>query len=213
MIIQRYISLFYKGSSKILERLRQPCYNPINRIILYLSGVQIGVGMRTWGRLWIKVTRRGKVQIGQNFHANSGAKHNVIGRQQRCILWVEGRLIIGDNVGMSNSAIICNHAITIGNDVIMGGSTVIYDTDFHSLDPAIRSDSGKDRASAKWGPVVIEDHVFIGAHSTILKGVTIGAGAVIGACSLVARDIPAGEIWAGNPARYVGLLNKPGLSE
>lgn len=208
MTYQHYLSTLYKGASKLFERLRQPWYNPINRIFLYLSGAEVGANMCTSGRLRIKVTRRGEVRIGQNFHANSGVNHNVIGRQQRCMLWVEGRLIIGDNVGMSNSALICNHAITIGNHVTIGGNTVIYDTDFHSLDPALRSDPGQDREGAKWAPVLIEDHAFIGAHSTILKGVTIGEGAVIGACSLVSRNIPAGEIWAGNPARKVGFVNQ-----
>jgi acetyltransferase-like isoleucine patch superfamily enzyme len=50
-------------------------------------------------------------------------------------------------------------------------------------------------------PIRIGRHVFIGAHSTILKGVTIGDGAIIGAGSVVTKNVPAGEIWGGNPAR------------
>lgn len=51
--------------------------------------------------------------------------------------------------------------------------------------------------------VKIENNVFIGAHTTILKGVTIGSNAIIGACSVITKDIPANEIWAGNPARFI----------
>ena len=51
--------------------------------------------------------------------------------------------------------------------------------------------------------VRIGKRVFIGGHSIILKGVTIGDEAVIGACSVVTRDVPAREIWAGNPARFI----------
>lgn len=56
------------------------------------------------------------------------------------------------------------------------------------------------RASA---PVIIEDNAFIGARSIILKGVTIGANSIIGAGSVVTKSIPANEIWAGNPAKFI----------
>ena len=51
--------------------------------------------------------------------------------------------------------------------------------------------------------VIIEDDVFIGAHTIILKGSKIGKGSVIGAGSVVSKDIPEGQIWAGNPIRYI----------
>ena len=96
----------------------------------------------------VLVTRRGKVNVGKNFSVNSGHNHNIIGRQQRSIFWVEGQLYIGDNVGMSSAAIICNHNIEIKDNVTIGGNTVIYDTDFHSLDPNIRSDKLLDIKAA-----------------------------------------------------------------
>jgi acetyltransferase-like isoleucine patch superfamily enzyme len=108
---------------------------------------------------------------------------------------------------MSSTAIICNHDIEIGNNVTIGGNTVIYDTDFHSLDPEQRFDKNLDKKNAKWGKVTICDNVFIGSHSTILKGVTINENAVVGACSVISKDIPANEIWAGNPARLIKKIN------
>jgi acetyltransferase-like isoleucine patch superfamily enzyme len=107
---------------------------------------------------------------------------------------------------MSATAIICNHQIKIGNNVTIGGNTVIYDTDFHSLNPLIRKNKTIDKKSAFKLPVTIEDNVFIGAHTTILKGVTIGQNSIIGACSVVTKTIPANEIWAGNPARFIRKL-------
>lgn len=83
---------------------------------------------------------------------------------------------------------------------------MIYDTDFHSLDPTIRLSKTMDIISAKWGKVSIGNHVFIGAHTTILKGITIGDNSVIGACSVVTKNIPSNEIWAGNPAKYIAKI-------
>jgi len=107
---------------------------------------------------------------------------------------------------MRCSAIICYHDIEIGNNVKIGGNTVIYDTDFHSLDPDLRLSKKSDKINAKWGKVSIGDQVFIGAHTTISKGVTIGENSIIGACSLVVNDIPSNEIWGGNPAKYLGKI-------
>lgn len=80
--------------------------------------------------------------------------------------------------------------ITIGRDVIIGyTSTLLCHGYLHDV--------------YQRGPVTIEDEASIGANCTILPGVTIGRGATVGAMSLVARDVPAGEFWAGVPARKV----------
>ena len=63
-----------------------------------------------------------------------------------------------------------------------------------------------DIHTCKCAPIVIEDHVLIGARSIILKGVTIGHGSVIGAGSVVVRDIPANCIAAGNPCVVIKML-------
>ena len=52
-------------------------------------------------------------------------------------------------------------------------------------------------------PVIIKDGAFIGAHSIILKGVIIGEKSIVGAGSVVTKSIPDGEIWAGNPAKFI----------
>lgn len=106
-------------------------------------------------------------------------------------------------MGISGTTIVCQKNILIGNYVKIGGNVCIYDTDFHSLNPILRQNSKKDQGNTAKQDVVIEDNVFIGAHSTILKGVTIGANSIIGASSLVSKDIPKNEIWAGNPAKFI----------
>lgn len=197
----------YKALRKIKMILVSPIYTPIAWLLFHLNGATIARGLKVSGFLKIEVTRRGKLTIGESLHLNSGHNHNVIGRQQKCIIWVEGTLNIGDKVGMSSTAIICNHQISIGNNVTIGGNTVIYDTDFHVLDPKIRNNKRLDKQGAKKAPVCIGDNVFIGAHSTILKGVSIGKNSVIGACSVVTKNIPSNEIWAGNPAKVIRKLN------
>ena len=196
----KIIVYLYKALRKFSSILLRGIYTPIAKLFFMLNGVSYDDGLRVMGVLKVLVTRRGNVRIGKNLRVNSGDNYNVIGRQQKCIFWVEGVLTIKDNVGISTSAIICNHQITIGNNVVIGGNTVIYDTDFHSLDAGQRNDPEQDRVNTRWASVTIGDNVFIGAHTTILKGVTIGDNSVVGACSVVTKNIPANELWAGNPA-------------
>ncbi|WP_397445423.1 acyltransferase [Polaribacter sp. R77954] len=197
------ISLIYKAFRKIKGRLFNPIYTPVAKLMFYLNNVKYGKSLKVGGLLKVRVTRRGRVSIGDYLQINSGSNFNLIGRQQKTILWVEGELSIGNNVGMSATALICNHKISIGNDVKLGGGVCIYDTDFHHLDPEIRKNPMLDKKLAQKAPVVLKDNVFIGAHSTILKGVTIGKNAVVGACSLVSKSIPENQIWAGNPAKFI----------
>jgi acetyltransferase-like isoleucine patch superfamily enzyme len=101
---------------------------------------------------------------------------------------------------MTGGTICAEERIIIGDDVWVGANCVIADTDFHPLDLAARLAHPLDGATA---PITIEDGVFIGMQSLILKGVTIGARSVIGAGSVVTRDVPPGVIAAGNPARII----------
>ncbi len=195
----------FKAFRKIIGTLISNIYTPLAKVLFYLNGAKIGSGLKVCGKINVHITRRGIVFIGKNCTINS-ENYNLIGRQQKSIFWVEGKLSIGDNLGLSCSAIICNHEMEIGNNVTIGGNTVIYDTDFHSLDPDLRLSKKSDKINAKWGKVSIGDQVFIGAHTTILKGVTIGENSIIGACSLVVNDIPSNEIWGGNPAKYLGKI-------
>jgi len=172
---------------------------------LKVNDVHVGKNLRSNGVPVIDVWEQGEFYIGDNFMMNNGGRFNIIGRQQRCyfIVYNNAVLKIGDNVGISASALICFKGITIGNNVKIGGNVAIYDTDFHSLDKNHRRNHLEDAANMQCREVIIEDDVFIGAHSTILKGVTIGEGSIIGAGSVVARSIPKNEIWAGNPARFI----------
>ena len=112
------------------------------------------------------------------------------------------KIIMGDNVGISGSTISARQSIIIGNNVLIGSGCVICDNDAHPIHPMNRQDDRKTEVS----PIVIGDDVFVGARCIILKGVTIGRGSVIGAGSVVTKDVPPMCIYAGNPAKFIKYL-------
>lgn len=162
---------------------------------------------RTGGIPYVMVARGGQMSMGQNFAMNNGINHNPIGMPQPCTFFVDKGCIlkIGNNVGISQSALIAHANLTIGDNVKIGGGTCVYTSDFHSLDSQIRA-SKEDIKYRKCAAVVIKNNVFIGARCIILKGVTIGENSIIGAGSVVTKYIPANQIWAGNPARYIRTI-------
>ena len=114
------------------------------------------------------------------------------------------RLTIGAHVGMSSTRLWVHDSVTIGDNVKIGACVLITDTDAHPMDYMARRNTNEGTKSA---PIVIEDDVWIGAHSVVLKGVTIGARSIIGAGSVVTRSIPADCVAAGNPCRVIRRLN------
>ncbi|SHM78589.1 acyltransferase [Fibrobacter sp. UWB7] len=193
----------YKAIRLIFSKLT----NVANHCITWLrfKGNNVSFSsFKTGGTPYVMVARGGKMSIGKNFAMNNGIKHNPIGCSQPCTFFVDrtATLSIGDNVGISQAALVAIDDITIGNNVKIGGGVCIYTTDFHSLDPLIRKtkDDMKNRAKK---PVAIKDNAFIGARSIILKGVTVGENSIVGAGSVVTKSIPDNQIWAGNPARFI----------
>ena len=134
---------------------------------------------------------------------NSSFKSNVFGgfRSVLSTRTKEAIIEIDDAAGLSNVVIVAFTNIYIGKNVNIGAGTKIFDSDFHSLNFLERSHRPEINIKSK--PVIIKDRAFIGGDVIILKGVTIGEEAVIGMGSVVTKDVPAGEIWAGNPARFI----------
>lgn len=113
-----------------------------------------------------------------------------------------GVLQIGEKVGISNSVFYCADAITIEDNVLIGAGCLITDSDSHSIDYYNRCIVPHD-SNIKKAPVIIKEGAFVGANSIILKGVHIGKRSVIGAGSVVTKDVPEDEIWGGNPAVFI----------
>ncbi len=197
------IMLLYKILRRVFGILIKPIDHFITSIIFCGNGVSYK-NINVSGIPYVMVARGGKLDIGNNFAMNNGIKGNPIGSYRRCTFFVDrnAELIIGDNVGISQTALICHKSIKIGNNVKIGGGVSIYDTDFHSLNPEIRK-SKDDIENRVEKAVIVKDNAFIGAHSIILKGVTIGENSIIGAGSVVTKSVPDNQIWAGNPAKFI----------
>lgn len=199
-------SYSYKAFKKILKLLKLFCNKWLCIIKLKGNNVQYS-NFRTTGVPYIMVARGGRMTIGNNFAMNNGITGNPIGCYDSCTFFVDkgASLRIGENVGISQAAIVCTKDVVIGNFVKIGGGVKIYDTDFHSLDPKIRA-SKDDVKHRKQSKVLIRDNAFIGAFSIILKGITIGENSIVGAGSVVSKSVPDNEIWAGNPAKFIKAI-------
>ena len=139
--------------------------------------------------------------------------------------WLEGEILLltsnarcalGDYCFLGkDSRLWVQSSMTIGNHVLIAPQVDIFDNDSHPLDASLRREDAVDMferkrpmnyANVAASPVVIEDDVWIGAKSTIMKGVRIGRGAVVAAASVVTKDVAPFTLVAGNPAREIKSL-------
>lgn len=116
----------------------------------------------------------------------------------------KNKIQVGDNVYIGQGAhISVSEGIRIGNGVAIGPELMVMGGDhrFDQVGLLIHQMSSGGQNT----PIIIEDDVWIGGRVVVLKGVTIGEGAVIGAGSIVTKNIPPYSIYVGNPARKIGL--------
>jgi len=167
-----------------------------------IRGVHWPPGLQVQGRLGL--SSPGTITLGENVTIVNSSDYNRAGinHPTQLVAAAGASLRIGNRVGISGVSIYCFESITIGNHVLLGVNCNIFDGDFHAMDYLERR-AGKGGESV---PVIIEDDVWLGANVTVLKGVTVGARSVIGAGSVVTRDIPADSFAAGSPARIIRTL-------
>jgi acetyltransferase-like isoleucine patch superfamily enzyme len=139
-----------------------------------------------------------EISIGDNCRFRSTNNSNLIGINRPCTISTQNsnslaKIEIGNNCGFSGTVIGSFKSIKIGNNVNCGANTLITDSDWHLDD--YRSGQPQD--------VIIENNVWLGVNSIVLKGVTIGENSVIGANSVVTKSIPANVVAAGNPCKVI----------
>lgn len=156
----------------------------------------------------------GRVEIG----ADSIVGGAFIFESDAGLIRVGERTYIGPGTNM-----ISRRQIEIGSDVTIGWGVYLYDHSSHSLDWRDRAaditlqlanhrcnrslESGKNWDTVKSAPIVVSDKAWIGFDAVVLKGVTIGEGAVVAARSMVTQNVPPWTVVAGNPAEVIRVLD------
>lgn len=153
------------------------------------------------------IVTRGFVFLGRGseIYCRRGLGHMELGRWVRigrgnAIRCHEGFLRVGDQVVFgSNDCVNCYLDVEIGNDCILADDVYIGDFDHRSSDTSVPI----RKQGIVTMPVQVEDDCWIGAKASIMRGVRVERGSVIGANSVVTHDVPAYSVAAGNPARVI----------
>jgi acetyltransferase-like isoleucine patch superfamily enzyme len=168
-----------------------------------LKGVKFEGRSVFLGRPLVSVTKGARIVLGDGVRIASSVRANPLACFQPSALRAMApgaQLILGRNVGISATALCAGASIEVGEGTIMGAGAMVFDHDFHR--PVGDWDWAPEyQANAR--PIKIGRGVFVGARAIILKGVTIGDRAVIGAAAVVTRDVPARHLAVGNPARVI----------
>ena len=176
------------------EYLRDPRAS-LRSLVRFLNGrwqlmgcEQVGSWVRVSGRIYLY--NRGRIHVGHRVRIHSRPVRVVLATFPGGLLEIGDRTVL--NYGVDIAAMKHVH---IGADCMLGTNVSILDNDFHELTARGRVPESR--------PVVIGDGVWIGNRAMILPGVTIGAGAAVGAGSVVMTDIPERSLAMGNPARVI----------
>lgn len=158
--------------------------------------IQIGNNCSFRGKTYFRLLPDSSINIGSNCTFLSSRQSNLIGIYSPCIfstIKTNAKIEIGNDCGFSGTVIGCALSIKLGNNVKCGANTLITDSDWHSNDSRTKTDK----------MIIIEDNVWLGYGVKVLKGVHIGKNTLVGAGSIVTKDIPANVIAAGNPCKVI----------
>lgn len=195
----------YKGIKIFYARVFSHITSILTRLCFRLNGIQFLGKVRSSGVPVIHMSLNSVCVIGKNFSMGNWVVNNASGVKAKSKIEVRrgAELIIGENVGITSVTIMCFDKIHIGDNVMIGVGSHIFDTNFHNINPVDRIQKKDPKDTVRTAPIIIKDNVFIGAFSIILKGVTIGKNSVVAAGSVVTKSIPDNQIWGGNPAQFI----------
>ena len=164
------------------------------RAAVRLMGGRVGRGARVYGGARIVMAGRdARIEIGEHFRMLRNAVVNT--------LPPGGTVRLGRHVHLGESSMVtAAQCVDIGDDVVIGPQTIVVDAHHRTADPEVPIRKQGIRAE----PNRIDQGAWLAAHETVLGGVTIGRGAVIGAGSVVTHDIPPFAIAVGVPASVIG---------
>lgn len=207
MLSQMYNCLKKYYRKKIMKRYRHWIIAPTDTIYLNSFNIRFDDTDHLEERNYLTIGHNGLIGGNYIFETNSGK------------ISVGDRCHIGDNCMFISRDKIC-----IGDDVIIAWNCTFYDHNSHSVyweerkEDVVREYEGtiaksnslynKNWDVVKSKPIIIKDKVWIGMEAVILKGVTIGEGAVVAARSVVVKDVEPYTVVGGNPARVIKKLNE-----
>ncbi|CAN5782576.1 DapH/DapD/GlmU-related protein [soil metagenome] len=200
------LALALEAPWRVSNELRRLLILPYIKMVFRLNGIIWGHSCRILGAPIVQCVRPSSITLGHRVTLRSWPASNPLTPNHPVVLATRkhGAVIqIGDDCGFTGTTLVAAERIQIGNRVQIGANSTIVDTDFHPIQVEERA---RDFLNGQHAPIIIEDDVFIGMQSLILKGVTIGRGSVVGAGSVVTKNVPAGVVVAGNPARIVKEL-------
>jgi acetyltransferase-like isoleucine patch superfamily enzyme len=175
----------------------------LSQIIDFFDIVNAQLRLPRRARARLSVRLRGRVHFSGNGELvlGDGVSFNGSLVPVELVTYDSGRIEIGSRTFINyGSSIAARASVKIGSHCLLGHYTFVMDNDQH--------DAIRHSELPQSGPVVIEDHVWIGSKAVILPGVRIGSRAVIGAGSVVTKDIPPRCVAAGNPARVLRHLTE-----
>lgn len=175
-----FFRLFRLGSNYLLSRFR----------------------LRKANKLRGLVFTKGKPEIVNNGYLEAGKLLRVWSNvfRTRIAVGPGASLIIGNNCRLNGTTIASSKAIRIGDNCRLAPFSHLMDSDYHDITD--RSKVGQQ------APVILEDDVWIGTRSIVLRGVTIHQGAVVASGAVVTRDVPAYTVVGGVPAKVIGKVDR-----
>jgi acetyltransferase-like isoleucine patch superfamily enzyme len=179
---------------------------PLIRAQFAWHGIEWGQDWKIFGRPIIQRHRGSRIALGDGLTLRSWPRSNPLAPTAPVVLSTRRAdtvIEIGDDCGFTGTTLVAADRVVISDRVLVGGNASIVDFDFHPLTPEARAENINAGTAA---PIVIEDDVFVGVDALILKGVTVGEGAVVGAGSVVTQDVSPRTVVAGNPATVVRTL-------
>lgn len=189
------------SKEELIRRKQQADYD-----YLRSRGVETELGyVYLVGNPMIERGEGARIIIGKGVILVSESTYNTAGINHPVILSAEGPnsvIRIEDGVGISGASIVTCSEISIGEGTMIGANCNIYGTDFHCVEADKRL-AQSSSADAPTAPIKIGKRCWLASNVTVLKGVTIGNEAVVGAMSLVTKDVGEKLLVAGIPAQEV----------
>jgi acetyltransferase-like isoleucine patch superfamily enzyme len=179
---------------------------PLVRAPFAWYGIAWGTGWKIFGRPIIQRHRGSRMALSNGLTLRSWPRSNPLAPTAPVVLATcraDAVIEVGTDCGFTGTTLVAADRVTIGDRVLAGRKASLVDTDFHPLTPEGRAE---DINAGDAAPITVEDDVFLGTEALVLKGVTVGEGAVVGAGAAVTQDVPLRTVVAGNPAQGVRTL-------